>query len=365
MKVVHLDTECSWRGGERQLVQLAEGLATRGVESVIVAPPGSALARECSARGLACREVKMRGEFDLAAARALRRIVREQSASILHMHTGHAVGLGLLAFPRRGRVRKIIARRVDFPVGRGPARLKYTWGIDRILCVSEAIRQVLLTCGIDPERAVTVHSGIDLSRFDGPHDPARIRREFEIADDQPLLVNVAALVDHKGHRFLLKAMPRVLQLHPGARGLIAGEGPLQGELIALRTSLNLGESVRFLGQRDDVPDLLAAADVFVLSSHLEGLCTSILDAMAMRLPVVATLTGGIPEAVEDNETGFLARPKDPRSLARAIIAMLERPVREREMGEAGRRRVEKYFTIDHTVQRTLEEYRRVGLPTSE
>lgn len=356
MRVAHLDTETTWRGGEQQALHLAAGLAARGVESLLIVPPGAALGQEGRRRGLAVREVLMRGEFDPLAARAVRRLAREFGADLLHLHTGHAVGLGQLAFPFGG-LAKIIARRVDFPIRRGLGRLKYTRGVRRILCVSEGIRRVLLECGVPPALATTVHSGIDPARFEGPLDPAAVRRELELDAADPLLVNVAALSDHKGHRYLLEAMPRVLARRPRARLAIAGQGELEEPLVAQCERLKLAGHVRFLGYRRDIPNLLAAADLFVLSSHLEGLCTSLLDAMAMGRAVVATRAGGIPEAVWEGETGLLTPPRDPAALAEAILELLGDAPRRAAMGAAGRARVLAHFTVDAMVEKTLAAYR--------
>ncbi len=356
MKVVHLDTEPTWRGGEQQALHLAAGLSRRGVESCFIVPPGAALGARARKQGMVVHEVAMRGELDPFAARAIHRIAGD--ADVLHLHTGHAVGLGQLAFPFAGGPGKIIARRVDFPIGRGLSRIKYTRHVQRILCVSEGIRQVLLTCGVPAELAVTVHSGIELSRLDAATDASVLRGELGMKAGEPLIANVAALTDHKGHGYLLDAMPRVLERFPRARLAIAGEGELRDPLIAQRDRLNLSGAVQFLGYRDDVPNLLAAADLFVLSSHLEGLCTSILDAMAMRRAVAAPTAGGIPEAVVDGETGLLAPPRDAAGLAERMVRLLEDNHLRLRMGAAGRRRVEAHFTVDAMVEKTLAAYRQ-------
>ncbi|MBE7560855.1 glycosyltransferase [bacterium] len=207
-------------------------------------PPGAARGRK-QRRPLNSRGFPCVGSSSMA--RAIRRIVDDSRADVLHL-LGRAIGTGPTSVPFRHGIKSFAA--VDFPIGRGPGRLKYTRHVHRILCVSEGIRQVLISCGIPPELAETVHSGIDLSRFETATDAAAVRREFSMAGVDPLLVSVAALTDHKGHAYLLSAMPRVWQQFR-ARLLIAGEGCGRRWRVNVR-SCTWGTRW-LLGYRQDVP----------------------------------------------------------------------------------------------------------------
>jgi glycosyltransferase involved in cell wall biosynthesis len=168
--------------------------------------------------------------------------------------------------------------------------------------------------------------------------------------------NVAALTDHKDHRTLLAAAARVLAERPDTRFVVLGEGELRGALEAQADSLGIGERVVFAGFRGDLDRLIPAFDVFCLSSHMEGLGTSLLDAMAFARPVVATAAGGIPEAIEDGVNGRLAPPRDAAALGQALLAVLGDEQLRSRMGAAGRRRYEERFTAEKMVEATLAAY---------
>jgi len=181
-------------------------------------------------------------------------------------------------------------------------------------------------------------------------------RELGVPPGAPVIGNVAALTDHKDHATLIAAAGIVVGARPEAHFVIVGEGGLRPELEARVGAGGLQGRVLFAGFRDDVDRLLPAFDVFCLSSHLEGLGTSLLDAMAFGRAVVATAAGGIPEAVEHGITGQLVPVRDPARLAQALLDLLGDPERRRAMGEAGRRRFLDRFTADHMVDETLRVY---------
>jgi len=356
---LHIDGERTWRGGEQQVLYLTAGLARRGHKVTVACQPGSPLAERAAAAGLAVAEVRMRGEADFVAVWALRRLIRRGGFDIVHMHTSHAHTLGSTAARLAARGRTIVSRRVDFGVANNlVSAVKYHHGVDRFIAISDAIRRVLLDGGVEPGRIAVVHSGIDLSRFEGV-EPGHFREEFGVAPDAPIVGNVAAMADHKGQRYLLAAMPRVLEAEPRARLFVLGEGELRPALEQQVADLGIGHAVTFAGFRADVAQWLAFFDVFVMSSHLEGLCTSVLDALAMRKPVVASRAGGLPEIVLHEETGLLVPPKEPEPLADAVVRLLRDRELGRRLGEAGRRRVEDHFSADAMVEGTLRVYDEV------
>jgi glycosyltransferase involved in cell wall biosynthesis len=172
--------------------------------------------------------------------------------------------------------------------------------------------------------------------------------------------NVAHLADHKGQRYLVEAVPEVLRSVPRARFVIVGEGELEGDLRARAAALGLGARLLFTGFRTDVPAVLDALDLFVMPSHLEGLGTAVLDALAAGKPVVAAAAGGIPEIVEDGRHGLLVPPRDPGRLARAIVRLLQNPELASQLATEGLRRVRESFSVDAMVAGNLAVYREVA-----
>jgi glycosyltransferase involved in cell wall biosynthesis len=360
VKVLHVDTGGSWRGGQQQVFYLHRGLLQRGVASFLVCTARGELERRTAAVGLPVRGAALRGEWDLSAAWRIARLSRALEVTHVHLHTSHAQTLGLLAARVGGCGNTIVTRRVDFVPRRHMLnRWKYGGAVGRFVAISEAIRRILADFGIDPERIRTVHSGIDLGRT-APGAGVVVRRELGIAPTETLVGNVAHLADHKGQRYLVEAIPSVLSVHPQARFVIVGEGELEHDLKTRAASLSLGDRLVFAGFRADVAAVIDALDVFVMPSHLEGLGTVVLDALAARKPVVATAAGGIPEVIRDGHHGLLVPPKDPQALARGIVRLLDDPDLSQRLGKAGRGRVEKCFSVETMVQGNLSVYAELG-----
>jgi glycosyltransferase involved in cell wall biosynthesis len=272
---------------------------------------------------------------------------------VVHLHDPHAVSAGMLARRLAGPRPLVGTRRVDFALRGLLSRRKYG-ACDRVIAVSEAIAAVLRRGGIASERVRVVYEGV-------PDRPAQAGgqealRELGIPADVPVVGNVAALTGHKDQATLLAAAARVVARLPEVRFLIVGEGELRGRLEALSRELGLERRCVFAGFRADLDRLIPAFTVFCLSSHMEGLGTSLLDAMAFGVPVVATAAGGIPEAVTDGVTGRLVPPRDPDALAAALVEVLADPARRAAWGRAGRQRFEERFTADRMVEATLATY---------
>jgi glycosyltransferase involved in cell wall biosynthesis len=205
-----------------------------------------------------------------------------------------------------------------------------------------------------------VHDGVEPGRVRSG-DRQRGRQSLGLADDQPLLLTVAKLTDHKGHRFLLDAMPEVIGKMPNITLAVAGDGELLETLRQQAQRLDIVPHVRFLGYRSDVPDLVHAADVFVLPSHMEGLCSTLIDVMLAGRTIVATTAGGIPDLLGDGTepepVSWTVPPRDAPALARAILKALASPETSAAMRERARRRAEQLFTADCMVEATLAVYR--------
>jgi glycosyltransferase involved in cell wall biosynthesis len=356
LTIVHVSTQRGWRGGEEQARLLVQGLVMRGHRCVALARSGGAFAGKMNASGCEVFEFAGNGR-GLRALWLMRSRLREIKPDVIHFHDPHAIssaGLAAWRLPIRAR---IAARRVDFPIR---STWRYRWLTDRVIAVSNAVAKVCQNCGLDPAKLRVVHDGVDPSRGRSG-DRQRGRRNLELADDAIALLCVAMLTDHKGHTYLLKAMSRVLAQIPQVQLILAGDGELQASLTAEAQSLGISHAVTFLGFRSDVPDLLKAADLFVMPSHLEGLCSSLIDVMFTRLPIVATTAGGIPELLGAHEldgepVARLVPPRDPAALAEAIIASLKNPKALQSQIDRAEHRAARFFTADHAVEKTLQIY---------
>ncbi|HXV14729.1 MAG TPA: glycosyltransferase, partial [Candidatus Krumholzibacteria bacterium] len=320
LRVLMVDSEESWRGGQAQVRLLMSGLVERGVAVTLAAPSAGELYRRCEGLAIERRPLSL----GWSGIVALRRAMASGQFDLVHSHAARAHGM--VAIARVGlspRPYHVVSRRVDFAVARSPASAwKYRRGADAYIAISQGVRGVLVAGGIPPARVRVVASGIDLAKFDGLKERAAVRAELGLSAGSFAVGNVAALAPHKAQDDLLGAAARVLAQRDDVRFFIVGEGSLRARLEGLAGELGIDGRVFFTGFRTDALDLLRAFDVFVMSSYLEGLGTSIMDAQALGVPVVATRTGGIPELVEDGVTGLLVPPRDPDALAAAILRFL-------------------------------------------
>lgn len=302
-----------------------------------------------------------RSEVDLSTAWKLSRIIRQWTPQVVHAHDPHAVSMAALAlsFSAPTPCPPVVAsRRVDFHLQKHSfSRWKYRQ-VNLFLAASAAIRDVLVQDGIRESQINVVHDGIDVAKI-GRLPVVDMRAEFWLPHGAPVLANVGALVAHKGQRYLIDAMPHVLRDVPDAHLVIFGEGELRGAIERQIKELHVDKHVLLAGFRPDVLQLMKSADLFVMSSVTEGLGSTVLDAMAMKLAVVGTLAGGIPEAVADGQTGLLVPPAHPRELAAAIIRLLKDPARRAQMGAAGHTRVSEQFGVGRMLQATLDSYQSV------
>ena len=369
-RVLHVNTETTWRGGEQQMLYLLKGLHERGFTTAAVCRPGSPAAARCLEASLKTHEVRMRGEADLCAALRIARIARHGKFNILHAHTAHAHSLILFAAGLwRAHCRLVVHRRIAFPVGRrafGLGRLKYLFGVDAYVAISRRVKATLLEAGIPEGKVFVVHSATEPARFLNVGRDPSLRTTLSIPEDAFLLGNIAYLVGHKDHRNLVEAARIARDEIPDLWLVIVGEGPLREEILEKARQVGMADRLVLTGFRADVPRLIRIFDLFALSSSEEGLCSTLLEVMASECPLVATNASGVSDAVLDGETGLLVPIRDPAALAGAILRMARDPAFARESARRGKERVLRQFTASKLAEETLEVYEHVlrGAPAA-
>lgn len=302
----------------------------------------------------------LKGWGGLRVAWRLARLLRRERVDIAHAYLFHPNVLTPMAARLAGIPAVVASKR---SLDRYPdliPRLACKLGnalAHRITVNAEAVRRFVISEeGGSPRKMRLIPNGVSEEALAASGDRRAKRRELDLPPDSPVVGAVSRLAWKKGVRYLLDAVPRLLESVPDVTVLIVGDGPLRIELEAQASALGIGERVRFLGSRQDALELLSAFDVFVLPSVIEGMSNALLEAMAARLPVVATEVGGNSEVVVDGETGFLVPPGDAGQLAAAIVKLLQAPEMAREMGAAGRGRVEEQYRVDVMVRRIEELY---------
>jgi len=317
MRVLQVDSGREWRGGQNQVRLLCRELRQAGaVLQVLFTRRTGELARRAAADGTTVRGTAWEMGLDPRAWWQLRRTVSAFQPDIIHAHDSHALALAATL----ARSRPLIAgRRVDFHVGRFGAWRR----ADRIIAVSDAVKQVLVADGIAGDKVTVVRDGIDPEEIRRAGLPALdMRAQLGIPANAPLAVNAAALVDHKDHATLIQAARHARALEPDLHWIIAGEGPRRAALAAQIAHLDLQGHVHLVGWVDRIEALIADASVFVMSSKQEGLGSVILTALALGRPVVATRAGGIPEILPAD---VLVPPGAADALAKRVVEMLHHP----------------------------------------
>ncbi len=363
MRTLHIDTERTWRGGEQQAFSLMRGLIRAGHSAEAVCRRGGEFAEVLRASDITALKIAPWGEYDLLAAARIARFMLAGRHEVVHAHTSHAHSLAqmarLMAAPFTNRLPPlVVSRRVDFSARKLPFSLnllKYRFGTSHFLAVSTRVKDVLIEDGVPPTHISIVPSSADLSRFEGISID-RLRAELGIANSTKVVVNVGSLVGHKTHIYLVRAMRRVIDRIPDTTCVIVGEGPLRRQIESEIRRLGLSERIILTGFRRDAIRFTKLADVFAISSEMEGLCSCILEAFALSRPVVSTSAGGIPDIVRDGVNGILVPIRDSEALAQGILRLLEDRVLAERYAAEGRRTVESKFTAERMVASTLAVY---------
>lgn len=361
LKVIHVSSATSWRGGEQQLAYLLSGLNLSGIKQQVLCVNDSPMAAYCKKNGVDFSTFRKTGSINLKAARLLKGICKAQHITIVHCHDSHAHTIAYLAallFHNHTPI--IVHRRVDFKVSSSLfSKAKYNHpSIAGYICVSNAIRELLVPALRMPEKAVVIHSGIDTSRFASITNKGILRKEFGFDESNILIGNIAALAPHKDYSTFLRTAEILIQNNPGFRFVIIGEGSERKLIESEIIERNLANKVVLAGFRENIPELIKELNVLLLTSKTEGLGTSILDAFAGSLPVVATRTGGIPEIIEHKVTGLLAEVGNAANLAEMTKLMVEDiALREKIIRNAAKKVSEFDFRI--TTAKTLDLYKKI------
>lgn len=360
-RVVHVVCSLEVGGLERVVCDLARSSKAVAPAVICLVTTGM-LAEELQARAIPVRVIEMKGSR-ISILRRICRAVRELRPAILHCHNLLAHLHGSLAARICGVRHVILTKHGAFmPTGGLSWRLsRQLMRRSQVVAVSEEIR-TLLRAVLGPKRARSVHyipNGIALGAYRNLPAPSESRRMLGWPESGPLIGMVARLARDKGHENLLRAFHLVRQTSPESRLVLVGEGPMRRLIEDTVASMGLQGHVDLVGERRDVPQILAALDVFVLPSLSEGVPLTILEAMAAGLPVIATSVGGIPQVVLHEQTGLLVPPESPRELAAAICRLLQNADEAVRLGQKGRQRVERAFSVDQMVARYEDLYRGI------
>ncbi|NQU44143.1 glycosyltransferase family 4 protein [bacterium] len=368
MKIFHINMHNAWGGQPNRVLTKSVELRRIGHEVWVAGPRDCELVRRARAVGLpAFADLELRRGFHPLSMRrdicALRDLFRREKFDILHSHGSQDTWV--TAFAARAftpRLPLVRTRHNIFPIkGSLANRWLYRKCVDHVITVSPQVNVYLESQGLmKPDDITPIYSAPDPERFDPAIDPAGVREELGISPDDVVVVKVARLAPEKGHVHLVDAAAMLCPDFPTLKFLFAGTGRSRSDIEARIASHGLGDRIILAGFRGDVPRLLAASDIFVLSPTAgESLGTSILEGFLMNLPAVATDVGGVCESVRDGQTGFLVAPGDAQALAEALRNLIIDSGLRRRFGEAGRAMVLKEFTPRQLAEKTEAVYRKI------
>jgi glycosyltransferase involved in cell wall biosynthesis len=372
LKVLQLIPTLDRSGAEKQMVMLAKGLPRDRfrVEVAALTRLGP-FAAELEAAGIPVAMIGKPLKVDPIALIRLARFLKAGAYDVVQTWIFAANTYGRVAARLAGVPVVVVAEMaVDLWKGkldRAIDRRLATW-CDRLVGNSQAVVEFYRQLGVPDDRLVRIYSGAD-DEEPPAVDRRAVRAEWGFEPEAPLVLFAGRLAEQKRVDDLLKALDLLQHVQPDVRTLIVGDGPLRVPLEEAARGYHLDGRVRFPGHRDDVPRLLAAADLLVLPSAYEGLPNVVLEAMRFRKPVVATAAPGTTEVVVDGQTGYLVPVGDLIGLTRSIRDLIRDPDLARRLGEAGRARAEAHFGAEAMIARFAELYEQlarskgIGLPS--
>ncbi len=354
MKVLYVDLERQWRGGQNQALLTVRGLRAQGHAAELLAVGECPLAQRAQTEGIPVHAIGAQGRR-YHAARMLRRLLGSRNFDLLHANEPHALTAAWLAGAHR-RVPVLVSRRVAYPLANNRLAIARYRVASRIAAISRFVAASVAASGLPKNQVEIVYEGVEIPPLVSVEVRHKARERWNVKENETLLGCVGYLLPEKGQDFLIRAMPGVLAKKPGCRLLLAGDGRSRAELEALARELKLDATVHFAGFVEDVSQVYAALDLFVFPSLVEPLGTSLLAAMAYGLPAVAVARGGVPEYVENERNGLLVAEPDADAIAVAIARLLQDAELARRLGAAARETICERFSAELMVANTLRVY---------
>ncbi len=360
LRVLGVDPELGYAGGETQVLGLTLGLLREGHRAALACDPRGRLYERARREGIECHPLPIRNALDFAAGLRLRSLLSREHYNVVHFHTSRAHSMAPFA---RGLGRAlIVTRRMDYRPNRLFAPYLYNRAVDAVAAISSTVADALSEAGVSREHLRIIPSGVDCDHFRPANSSERsaARSRLGIERDDFMVGTVGMLEERKGHRYLLEAIAMLNRARiDGSRikCAIAGDGAMRDELVRLTSELGIAGDTLFLGMIGDSRQLLDALDVFAFPSLKEGLGVALLEAMSCGLPVVATRGGGIVDIVNYNHSGLLVPPADPLSFANAVDSLAKDPTRRSQIGSAARIRISENFSMDAMTRKTIDLYR--------
>jgi len=363
LKILQTCFSHSWGGLEQQACEVSAQLQNRGHHVWLACCPGSRLQQEAQERSLNALPYRVSGYFHPLIWRQLSAFIKQAHVDIIHCQLSKDIATLVPSMLLARRSTPIVlSKRVGSYISKKDPFHRFTYRhVSRVLAISEVIRRnVLETTPMSPDRVRTIHDAIDTDLFSpSAVDRTRVRQEFGFAMDLIIIGFVGRFSPGKGHEEFLQAAQILHPAYPNVRFLIVGEAShgeeqYEEQIHRLCQQLGVGKVVKFAGFRTDIPQVMAAFDIFAFPSHAESFGVALIEAMAMERPVVSTNCDGVLDIVVEGETGIYVPPRNARELAEALARLIKDSVLRERMGKAGRKRVLALFDRKRQME-TIEE----------
>lgn len=356
--VLHTEWSDGWGGQEHRILNEMLGMQRRGHRVLLATRQHAKLAERARNAGIPVFTLPFKGKFDLRTILPLCRLARRERVDIINTHSGNDSWSGGLA-ARLAGIPLVRTRHLNLPLKRSWHNFVHELPACIVTCGETMRQQLEDDCGFAPDKLASIPTGVDFEQFAPKKTRAAVRAELGFGDSEWLILMVGVIRGVKRHDVALKAFARLYSQHPQARLVLAGEGPMRSDMEQLAAELGITAAVCFLGHRDDVPDLMAAADCSLLTSRSEGVPQVVTQALGLGLPTVATAVGGVPELVIDGKTGLLAPSGDDAAVAAALARLIEAPALAQTLGQAARAHARSRYSLAFMLDATENLYARI------
>lgn len=356
MRVLYVDLEREWRGGQSQALLTLLGLRERELQVELVAACDSPLAVRSRNAGIIVHDVSRFG-LRAQAASTIHGGLAHHSFDLVHLNEPHALTAAWLAGAHK-KVPLLLSRRIGFPLRKSWVSRKRYAAVERFVANSKNVAQSLMDCGIARERISIVNEGVEIPALPTPERRNRARDHWGVKNNEFLFGCVSVFVPEKGQRHLIEALANVRESHHEARLLLAGDGQCRGELQELAKRLGQSGTVIFPGFVNDVAKVYDALDAFAFPSEFEGLGTALQAAMAAGLPSISTSRGALAEVVDRDGTALVVEPNG-KQFAAAMMRLMNDEGLRKKLSDAGRREVQERFSAGRMVDGTIRVYEDV------
>ncbi len=360
LKILHISFHKEWRGGEQQAAYLYEELKKKSCKQWFLCARGNAMNNYCINNNIPFYSLKTGLLNNIKNRSIINFICIKNEIDIIHVHDSKAHTFLFInsLFTKLPKV--IVSRRVDFPVHSSfLSKKKYNCDcIKKYICISKTVKDILEPAIKDKTKLEVVHSGIDVKKFEGKQNTNKLRNEYSLKNEEIIIANTSAIADHKDYFTFVDTAEDLLKKNINAKFFIIGKGPLEKEIKTYIDKKGLVKNIILTGFRNDIPEILPEVDVFLFTSKTEGLGTTILDAMACGVPVVATNAGGVSEIIKHKENGFIAQVKNIKELSEFVeLAIKDEALKNKILANA--KKTLKHFSKRKMAEGNLVVYKKI------